>query len=134
MAKTVAGKILASIWETFKELFPSFIDKTYRKIEPELRQEISWITKIVDKMNEVLENQGIDILTSVIPGDADNDFVNWARKATSAYLEFVKRKEIAQLKSIDKANASALLTQDRTGMELSQALITSQVVYKKENG
>lgn len=126
--KTIARKLIESIVAVFKELFPSFIEKTYRKIEPELRQEISWITQIVSKINDVIESPGIDILTALIPGDADDQFIEWARKILPAYREIRIR-----LNNEQKAILSAKLLQDKTGMELSQALITSQVVYKKEN-
>jgi hypothetical protein len=129
MGKTVAGKLLSAIWETFKELFPSFIDKTYRKIEPELRKEISWITQIVSKINDVLQSPVTDVITALIPGDADDDFVEWARRVLPALIGSVD-----PLTNEGKALISAKLVMDRTDMELSQALITSQVVYKKENG
>lgn len=128
--KTIASKLIESIVAVFKELFPSFIDKTYRKIEPELRQEISWITQIVSKINVVLESPGIDVLTALIPGDADDQFVDWARKVLPMWIKAFGRHPSNE----DKAILSAKLVQDKIGMELSQALITSQVVYKKENG
>lgn len=126
--KTIAGKLIESIVAVFKELFPSFIEKTYRKIEPELRQEISWITQIVSKINTVIESPGIDVLTDLIPGDADDQFIEWARKILPAYREIRM-----WLNNEQKALLSAELLIQKTGMELSQALITSQVVYKKEN-
>lgn len=129
MAKTIVGKILAA----FKSLFPSFIEKTYKKIEPELRQEISWITKIVSHINEGLQNPLVDIITMAIPGTKDDDFVKWARIVVPKLIASLQGTGKLQLSNEDKAIASAKLVVDRTDMELSQALITSQVVYKKEN-
>lgn len=134
MAKTVAGKIIAAIIKTFKDLFPSFIDKTYRKIEPELRKEISWITQIVSKINDVLQSPVMDFIVEIIPGEADDEFVQWARDILPGFIATINHTGKPSIGNEDKAIASALLVKERTGMELSQALITSQVVYKKENG
>lgn len=134
MAKTVAGKVIAAIVQTFKDLFPSFIDNTYRKIKPELRQEISWITQIVSKINDVLQSPVMDFIVEIIPGEADDEFVEWARNILPGFIATINHTGKPSIGNEDKAIASALLVKERTGMELSQALITSQVVYKKENG
>lgn len=131
--KNKTGRILQSIWQTFKDLFPDFIDKTYKKIEPELRQEISWITQIVSKINDVLKSPVVDIATALIPGNADEEFVKWAKIVVPKLLESLKANNVDYLSPSDKAIASAKLTMDRSNIELSQALITSQVVYKKES-
>lgn len=129
MAKTIVGKILA----VFKSLFPSFIEKTYKKIEPELRQEISWITQIVSHINEGLKNPLIDIVTTAIPGTKDDDFVKWARIIIDRTLTHLKNTGVEKLSNADKAKLSAELTHEKTGMKLSQSFITSQVIYEKEN-
>lgn len=131
MSKTIAGKVLASIWETFKELFPSFIDKTYKKIEPELRQEISWITQIVSKINDIVQSPAADVAVALIniKGNPDEAFLSWARQTLPKWIA----KYGYDLTNSEKALISAELTKERTDIELSQALITSQVVYKKEN-
>lgn len=129
MAKTIAGKLIAGMVDTFKSLFPYFIQKTYRKIEPELRQEISWITQIVSKINDVLQSPGVDVIAYVIPGNADDKFVEWARIALPLFISKLKEP----LSNSDKAKLSAELTHEKTGMKLSQSFITSQVIYEKEN-
>lgn len=126
--KTKTGKILQSIWQIFKDLFPSFIDKTYNKIEPEIRQEISLITQIVSKVNDFVQSPLSNVLTDLIPVQADDKFVNWLKLNLPKYLDLKDKLDGGQ-----KALISAKITQDRTGMPLSQSLITSQVVYQKEN-
>lgn len=126
--KTKTGKILQSIWQIFKDLFPSFIDKTYNKIEPEIRQEISLITQIVSKVNDFVQSPLSNVLTDLIPAQADDQFVNWLKLNLPKYLDLKDKLDGGQ-----KALISAKITQYRTGMPLSQSLITSQVVYQKEN-
>lgn len=133
MAKTIAGKLIDSIVDTFKSLFSSFIEKTYKSIEPELRQEISWITQIVSQINEGLKNPLIDIITIAIPGTKDDEFVKWARIIIDGTLTHLKNTGVENLSNADKAKLSAEITKERTGMKLSQSFITSQVIYEKEN-
>lgn len=128
MAKTIADKIIASIVSAFRATFPQLIKKTYNSLEPELRKEISWITQIVSKINDVLQSPGVDVITYVIPGNADDKFVEWARIALPFFLAEIKKP----LSNSDKAKLSAELTQERTGFRFVESMISSQAVYEVE--
>jgi len=131
---------LKGVLSTFISNFPKFYDRLYKKIVPEIKEQVSVITKVVNGIKQFVDSPLADVLTQIIPGGVDDVMKDWLRKNLPAiltnlgYLEngIIKLSGDSKAKGGQLVALSSVLTSEITEMPLSQAAITAQVVYQAE--
>lgn len=128
--KTIAGKLIEWVIDLFKRNWASFVNKNYDKIPEDIKEKISIIIQVVNKVNEFAQSPIADVITNVIPGNVDDQFKEWLRKVLPIVLAKAGDVRIGS----QRAAITAELTKELTGMRLAQSMATSQFVYEKEFG
>lgn len=131
---------LKGVLATFISNFPKFYERLYKKIVPEIKEQVSVITKVVNGIKQFVDSPLADVLTQIIPGGVDDVMKDWLRKNLPAiltnlgYLEngIIKLSDDSKAKGGQLVALSSVLTSEITEMPLSQAAITAQVVYQAE--
>lgn len=125
MAKTIVGKLIESILDVFKSNFPDFVKAIWKKVPDKLQDQIGIIIDVVEHIDKFVQSPVADVLTSIIPGHADDRLKEILRVALPVLLERYK-----ELHDVDKHNIATMLVKEYTGSKFGQAAITAEVAYQ----
>ena len=129
---------LKGVLSLFINNFPAFVEKLFKKIPDELKEQLHIIISVVNGVKSFVDSPLSDVLVSIIPTIIDDKVKEWLELRLPDVLEKLKLIEDGVIKlSEDKAvrgaqlrSISSVLTSELTGMPEDQAAITSQVVYQ----
>lgn len=129
---------LKGVLSLFINNFPAFVEKLFKKIPDELKEQLHIIISVVNGVKSFVDSPLSDVLVSIIPTTMDDKVKEWLELRLPDVLEKLKLIEDGVIKlSEDKSvrgaqlrSISSVLTSELTGMPEDQAAITSQVVYK----
>lgn len=132
MAKTIVGKVIAAILTVFKSNWLTFIVKLWKKVPDELKIELVKIVDIVERIKSFVDSPGIDLLTAVIPGNADDEIVSWLREKLADIISGLNLldKHSSEYTSSDLHNIATLLTMEVTGLSYGQSAITIENAFQ----
>jgi len=129
---TVLGKVVDAILSIFKSNWKTFVTKLWDKIPDELKTELLDIVGIVNKIKQYADSTIIDVITQVIPGDADDKAVAWAREQLTKIVqaEDIANKKISELTRGNYQTIASELTVAATGLDYGQAAISVENAYQ----
>lgn len=129
--KTFIGKILAAILSAFKENWFSFAKKTWGKVPDELKEKVSIGVLIVENIKKFVDSPIADLITSIIPGNLDDNLKDYLRvllpEILSKYNELNDSKEYS---SKTLHNIATDITHSLTDMSYGQSALTTEIAYQ----
>lgn len=125
MAKTIVGKLIESILDVFKRNFPEFVKALWKKVPDKLQDQIAIIIEVVSQIDKFVQSPVADVLTSIIPGTADDRLKEILRTSLPVLLEKYK-----DLNNVAKHNIATELVEEYTGSDYGQSVITAEVAYQ----
>lgn len=128
--KTWLGKVLATLLSVFITNWEVFAEKLWGKVPDPLQEKVNIVIRIVENVKRFVESPGADFITSIIPGNLDDDLKEWLRKMLPVILDKVQVVVGNKLTAGQKIDLAANLTAGITGMEYDQAVITNVGGYK----
>lgn len=130
--KTILGKVIAAILSVFAENWLNFLIKLWKKVPTELKIELVKIVDIVERIKTFVDSPAIDLITSVIPGDADDQVVKWLREKLRDIIKDLRLldKPTADYSASDLHNIATLLTMEATGLSYGQSAITIENAFQ----
>jgi hypothetical protein len=143
MSKSKILDFLKGILDVFIKKFPDFVSGLFKKIPEKLQSQILVFIKLVENIKNFVDSPASDFLTTLIPGEADDNLKAWLRKVLPGVLKSlnvitVNNDESIRLhlpddsdaKNTKLADIATLLTKSLTGASLGQSRITSEVVFQ----
>lgn len=130
--KTILGKVIAAILSAFVENWLSFLIKLWKKVPTELKVELVKIVDIVERIKTFVDSPSLDMITAVIPGDADDETVKWLRdklRDITIGLRLLD-KPSTEYSASDLHNIATLLTMEVTGLSYGQSAITIENAFQ----
>ncbi|HMI03745.1 MAG TPA: hypothetical protein VK541_14775 [Pedobacter sp.] len=129
---------LKGVLRLFIDNFPAFVKRLFNKIPDELRNQLQVIIQVVENIKQFVDSPGADILTSLIPGTADDKLKEWLRKVLPEILDHLgmitdaglKLSEDPDTKAAQLHSVATILNRKLTGASFGQAAITTEVVYQ----
>lgn len=129
---------LKGVLSLFINNFPAFVEKLFKKIPDELKEQLSLIITVVNGVKKFVDSPLADVLTAIIPTQLDDNVKDWLRLRLPDVLEklnlvndgIISLSEDKAVRGAQLRSISSVLTSELTGMPEDQAAITSQVVYK----
>ncbi|MES2593160.1 MAG: hypothetical protein V4608_14860 [Bacteroidota bacterium] len=128
--KSWLGKILASILGLFASKWPEFVAKLFTKIPDEVKEKVSLAVKIVQNIKAFIDSPAADLITSVIPGNVDDNIKIWLRKVLPVILEKYHLDGGSALSPEESHSIATNITQELTGLSFGQSALTTEVVYQ----
>lgn len=125
--KTIIGKLLESLFGDFKSKWQKWILKIANLVPDELGDKLKVIILLIERLKEYVHSEDAENLVKFIPGDIDNDFLDWLQKVLPEYP--IEKYDLS-----DGGHAHLLatyLTRDLTGMSLGQSAVTIEAKYQK---
>jgi len=125
--KSWLGQIIADLLEIFKKNWPKFVASLWPKVPKELQEKVSIVIRVVENIKNFVDSPAADFITSVVPGDVDDNIKVWLRKVLADWK--VKQDYILN----DPGHLHLLathLTSDLTGLSFGQSAITTEVAYQ----
>lgn len=115
------------VLELFTRNWEGFFIKVWKKVPYSLQKELNIIVKVVEKFKDVIDHPATDLLTEIIPGEADDRLKEWLRKVLPDLLH----KYYWDKKNPDTFhNIATHLTKELTGMSYGQAAVTIEMAYQ----
>ncbi len=129
---------LKGVLSLFIDNFPAFVKRLFGKIPSELKEKFAVIINVVENIKHFVDSPATDLLTTVIPGTADDKLKEWLRKALPKLLEqlgylqndILTLSSDKDIKSAQLHSIAVLLNKELTGSSFGQAAITTEVVYQ----
>lgn len=130
MKKTILGKAIELILKVFKDKWPDFLVKLWRKIPAELKAKLVDIVEIVERIKQYVDSPVVDLITFSIPGDKDDKAVAWLRMILASITSELNLLDKKEYTATDYHNIATRLTQEITGMSYGQSAITIENTYQ----
>lgn len=129
--KTWLGRVFASIAALFMNNYETWLKKLWNNIAEELKPDLITIVNIIERVKSYVDHPGVDLLTSVIPGDADDKMISWLRKALGEVLAELNliAKPMTELSKTDLQSLATRFTEEVTGLPFDQASTTIKTAY-----
>lgn len=129
---------LKGVLSLFINNFPAFVEKLFKKIPEELKEQLSTVIAVVNGVKSFVDSPLSDVLVAIIPTTVDDKVKDWLEKRLPDILEKLKLindgvislSEDKAIRGAQLRSISSVLTEELTGMPADQAAITAQVVYQ----
>lgn len=129
---------LKGVLSLFINNFPAFVEKLFKKIPEELKEQLSTVIAVVNGVKSFVDSPLSDVLVAIIPSTIDDKVKDWLEKRLPEVLEklnlindgVISLSEDKAIRGAQLRSVSSVLTEELTGMPADQAAITSQVVYQ----
>lgn len=129
---------IKGILSLFISNFPAFVSRLFSKIPDELKMQLKVIIQVVENIKYFVDSPAADILTAVIPGEADDKLKQWLRATLPEVLNYLGLITDAGIQLSDDPDTKAaqlhsigtILNKKLTGSSFGQAAITTEVIYQ----
>jgi len=120
--------IVHKILELFIRNWEGFFIKVWKKVPSKLQDELKMIVKVVENIKRVVDSPVADVITAIIPGEADDRMKEWLREVLPKILE--KYYWIEKSNPDTFHNIATNLTKELTGMSYGQSAVTIEMAYQ----
>jgi len=130
--KTIIGKLIEKIFGDFKENWPSFVAKMFRKVPDDVREKVSIGINIVENIKTWLGGSTADFITHIIPSDYDDELRVRLISLCSVILKLYEKVETVdkmKLEQSEKLSIAANINSSLTGFTFGQSAVTTEIVY-----
>lgn len=129
---------LKGVLSLFIDNFPKFVEKLFSKIPGDLKKPLQVIIDLVNNLKYFIDSPLSDVITSIIPGTADDKLKKWLSDKLPEILEglnllkdgVITLSEDPGIKGDQLADIATGLARQLTDMPAGQARITVEVMYQ----
>jgi hypothetical protein len=125
--KTIVGKLLQSLFGDFKSKWEKWILKIANLVPDELGDKLKVIVLLIERLKEYVHSEDAENLVKFIPGDIDNELLEWFKKILPEYP--LEKYDLSY--SGHAHLLAAQLTKELSGMSFGQSAVTIEAKYQK---
>lgn len=117
------------ILELFIRNWEGLFIKIWKKVPHGLQKELNIIVKVVENIKRVVDSPVADMITAIIPGEADDRMKEWLREVLPKIIATYHAR--SGIKESDcYHNIATNLTKELTGMSYGQSAVTIEMAYQ----